>query len=102
MRENVFFVCVSGYLIWMDPFNETSQTGLCFLCEFMGYTPVLKVTFSNVKSIVQNDLTFSKSYPTDLILYMQKNIGETFINLLIFKKPVFSVPVPAFCSQPAM
>lgn len=72
MRENVFFICVSGYLIWMNPFNETSYMGLYFLCELIGYTPVLKMTFSNVKSIVQNDLKFSKSYSTDLILYYAK------------------------------
>lgn len=72
MRENVFFICVSGYLIWMNPFNETSYMRLYFLCELIGYTPVLKMTFSNVKSIVQNDLKFSKSYSTDLSLYYAK------------------------------
>lgn len=56
MYTSLFFICVSGYLIWMDPFNETSYMGLHFLGELIGYTPVLKMTFSNVKSIVQNDL----------------------------------------------
>lgn len=72
MKENVFFICVSGYLIWMNPFSETSCMGLYFLGELIGYTSVLKMTFSSVKSVVQKDLKFSKSYLTDLILYYAK------------------------------
>lgn len=55
----------------MNPFGQTAVTGLRFLGKCICYKPVLK-TFSDGKSVVQNDLKFPESHSLDLTLYCAK------------------------------